>query len=272
MNVQALVVARLLVVLALFPALAGCAGDEPLQQGVITAGDPPVDEVTPTWASLDEATVRPGMIIETEARDCLSNFLFVRPDNGAVFIGTTANCVRDLPIGSLATVGDDRDGLNILVLVYSSWQTMADIGEQDTAAHEYNDFAVFHLDSSAARRANPALLDAPGPSGMVADAGHGLGDRVRTFAPTDLPPATHWREGVVTGTVGEWALLAHNVLPGAPGTMGGAVIDPEGRAVGVMVNLGVVPNPGANGIARLDTIIDYAREHARLYIELATAA
>jgi hypothetical protein len=131
-------VVRAIVFVALFPALAGCASEtgEPLARGDIDAGPAPVGDVTPSWAAIEEAQIRPGSIISTQARDCLSNFLFVRPDNGAVFLGTTAYCARDLPIGSPASVGDAS---NLAILVYSSAQTMHEVGETDPNALEYND-------------------------------------------------------------------------------------------------------------------------------------
>lgn len=270
MNVRVILVVRTLVVFAMFPALAGCAaGPEALVRGDVPQGDAPSAPVEHEWASPDEAVVRPGILIRTEKRDCVSNFVFIRPDNGAVFIGTTAYCVRDLPLGSAAIVGKETD---IAILIYSSWQTMSELGEKDSGAHEYNDFAVFHLDSTPARKTSPALLGIGGPTALADGGALQLGDRVRAFARApELPSETDWRDGLITGRAGEWALLAHNLPPGSPGTLGGGVIDAEGRAVGVMVNVGVLPNPGANGVARLDRLLSYARDHAGLPVELATA-
>lgn len=277
MKLEAVLVARLVVMIGLFPALAGCAVEagEPLTRADVPTAGPPGSPPELAWASLDEATVRPGVVIHTERRDCNSNFLFVRPDNGAVFLGTTAYCVRDLPIGSVASLGADND---LALLVYNSIMTMEQVGEDDPAALEYNDFAVFHLDSATARKANPTALQAEGPTGLADGASIGAGDRVRAFSPwPELPRETNWRDGVVTGRAGDWALLSYHAPPGKPGLagqsslMGGSVLDPEGRAVGVLVTVGVVPNPGANGIARLDTLLAYAREHAGLIAELAGA-
>jgi hypothetical protein len=271
-KVSAILVARTLVVVALFPALAGCAtsGGEPLQSGDIEAGDAPLAGITPDWADLELALVRPGMMISTEARDCLANFLFIRPDNGAVFIGTTAYCVRDMPIGTPAIVGEATD---IAVLVYSSAQTMSELGETDADALEYNDLALFHLDTTTIRKANPTLPSIGGPRDLSDGAAHDAGTRLRAFARMqELPRETDWREGIVSGQAGDWALLTYSSIPVAPGFTGGAVVDEAGDAVGIVVTLGVVPNPGANAVARLDTMLDYAREQGRMPIELATSA
>ncbi|HUR69461.1 MAG TPA: hypothetical protein VM370_09460 [Candidatus Thermoplasmatota archaeon] len=271
MTARALLLLRLLLMAALFPALAGCAapqsGGEALQRGDLAHGDASAP-VEVAWATLDQAIVRPGMIVRTEARDCLANYLFVRPDNGAVFLGTTAYCVRDMPIGSAALAGSDTD---IAILVYSSMQTMADLGESDTDALEYNDLALFHLDSSTVRKANPTLPLVGGPRAVADGSAPALGSRVRAFSPAQtVPGAPEWRDGVVAGRGGDWALMTYQAPPTAPGAMGGAAIDGAGDALGVVVTLGVKPNPGANAVARLDTMLSYAREQGGMPIVLAT--
>jgi hypothetical protein len=63
----------------------------------------------------------------------------------------------------------------------------------------------------------------------------------------------------------------HSTVPATPGAMGGAVLTADGKALGVVVNVGVLPNAGANGVARLDTLMAYAAEHARLDMHLMTS-
>lgn len=270
MKVEAVLVARSLVIFAIFPALAGCAtlADEPLQRGDLADVTPPLRALTPAWASPDLALVRPGTLIRMEDRDCLANFLFTRPDNAAVFVGTTAYCVRGLPIGSVALIGDDTD---IAVLVYNSAETMAEKGERDENALEYNDLALFHLDRRTVAKANPTLPTIGGPDAMMPRVPE-IGDRLRAYARADeLPRETDWREGVVSGRAGDWALITYTAPTVTPGTTGGAVVDQNGAAVGVLVTLGVVPDPGANAVARIDTMLAYARDVGRIPIELALA-
>lgn len=260
---------RALLLLAALLPLAGCldGGAEPLAEGVTDDGISVDLRLNGGWPATGDAIIRPGVTIHTPARDCPSNFLFMRPDNGTLFIGTTAYCVADLPVGTVATIGDDT---HLAVLAYSSWHTMAENGEQDAAALEYNDFAVFYIDSSARRDAHPAILDAPGPTALADGSALAVGDRVLARAPPALPLQSAWRDFTITGQEGDWALLAHALPPTLPGGMGGAVLTPSGEAVGIVVNLGLTPNPGANAIARLDTMMAYARQHANLDMVLAT--
>ena len=267
MKIEALLLARAVVVFALFPALAGCLDQSaPLDRAdVPSAPSEPVSRVR--WASPEEAEVRAGDILRMELRDCTTNFLFMRPASGAVFLGTTAYCVRDMPLGTLASVGDTR---HLAVLIYNSFETMAEIGEADPDLREYNDLALFHLDSSSWTSANPALPGG-GPHALADGASFQTGDRLRALARgANVPRELEWRDSVVAGRAGEAALLTYTVLPGAPGTLGGPVLDTQGRAVGVLATLGVFPNPGMNGVARLDTMLDYARAHAKLDVEVAT--
>lgn len=270
-RLEAILVVRAIVVLALFPALTGClvGEDETLDRADLPAGDQDAAAPPPIgWASPEEATIRPGSLIRTAERDCPTNFLFAREESGTVFLGTTSYCVRDLPLGSLATVGEGDD---LAVLVYSSMQTMSEIGETDPDALEYNDLAVFLLDGSSNGRANPTIPGG-GPRALADGGALATGDRLRAFAPgQNVPEPLAWREGVVAGRSGEWAVLTYTVLPGAPGTLGGPVVDVEGNAVGILSTLGVFPNPGMNGVARLDTMMAYASEHAKMYMRLATA-
>ena len=246
-------------------ALAGCAAPagEPLTRGDIAAAPAPQER---EWAPLEEAAIRPGVPIATPYGECPSNFVFIRPDNTSVFLGTTAYCVRDLPVGALVTVGGPE---NIGVLVYSSWITMQERGEQDPEALEYNDFAVVRVDDSSRDLVHPAMLGMGGPTGLADAEALATGERVLAFTPGGSA-AGGWHRALLTGRAGGWALLAHGAPPALPGEMGGGVLTEDGRAVGVLVNLGVLPNPGANGIARLDAVMAYAREHAKLDMRLMT--
>ncbi|HVM44474.1 MAG TPA: hypothetical protein VM582_00960, partial [Candidatus Thermoplasmatota archaeon] len=106
MRLHALLLARALVVFALFPALAGCIDtSEPLERADVSRAPEERAPARIPWASPEDAEIRPGAVLRTELRDCATHFFFMRPDNGAVFLGTTAYCVRDMPLGTLAVVG-----------------------------------------------------------------------------------------------------------------------------------------------------------------------
>lgn len=255
--------------LASSAVLTGCLGGGSRGEGdALQRGDVPASEGPEAkgWASLESATIRPGVDIFTPTGVCPSNFLFIRPDNTSVFLGTTAYCVRELPIGGLVAVGAPE---HIGVLVYSSWITMQEKGETDPSALEYNDFAVIRIDDSSRHEVNPTLLHYGGPVGPAEEAQMALGERARTY--TNGTGGIRPQEAVVTGKAGEWALLVHAAPPTLPGGMGRAALTADGRALGVVVNVGVAPNPGANGVARLDTLMAYAAEHAKLYMDLVTA-
>jgi hypothetical protein len=256
-----------LLAIALAILLAGCASPagESLARGRIVPGATLAPQ-DPGWSPIEQAKIRPGVMVHTEARDCPTNFVFVRPDNTSVFIGTSAYCVREMHVGSVASVGTND---TIGVLIYSSFITMDEIGEPDTDARQFNDFAVFRIDDQDRKWVHPAMLPVGGPVGPAAFSSLGVGARVRTFVNLDdgAPDASHVREGIIGATAGNWAYLVYGA-PAIPGQMGAGVVTPEGGAVGVMVSLGVSPNPGANGVARLDTLLSYAKENAKLDMTL----
>lgn len=245
---------------------AGCLAPagEPLQKGIVE-GEPtgaPSIERASLWAQPDEARVRPGVPIHTFKRECPSNFVFTRPDQSSVFIGSTAYCFRDQPVGTLVTIANDTVGM----LVYSSFEAMANANEQDPDAREYNDFAIIRIDEPQHALISPAILQIGGPTAPADPTNVPPGARVRA-----LVNGTTVSNALVTGRAGDWAYLVHMLPPATPGQMGGPVIDADGRALGVLVNLGALPNPGANGVARLDKLMAYADEHAKLRMGLEVA-
>ena len=284
---RALLLAGLLALSA--TSLAGCI-DAPAAVGqALTEGVEPTRLPSePAWPAPEDALIRPGMLIHTPMRDCPTNFLFYRPDNGIIFLGTTAYCTADMPVGTVATLADETQQA---VLAYNSWHTMQENGESDPDALEYNDFAVFYIDTSYSAASNPALPEVGGPIGYADFDDLDVATPLRAYVnppafdapvtapglaplrnagPLDAIVGPSWHDATITGAAGKWALLAHGAPPALPGGMGGAVVTPAGEAVGILVNLGVSNSPGANGIARLDSILAYAREHASLDMELGT--
>jgi len=251
------------VVIACALVASGCVAPqaEPLDR----ADNPPAGEpVAPGWAPLDLATIRPGTPLALPGgASCPTNFLFARPDNGTLFLGTTAHCLRDYTVGAVFSIGAPE---NIAVVIYHSYQTMAELGESDRAALENNDFAVVMIDSSSRDQVNPTPLVGGGPTGLADGAGFVTGHQVVTRAAT--PEQPDWRDGVITSTIGDWALLVHHAPPILPGGMGGAVLTPQGEAVGHVISLVAAPEAGANAVARLDTVMAYAAEHANLDMSL----
>lgn len=250
--------------LAASPLLVGCLGSADPEGEPLSGGDVPAQPLPDgrAWAPLEDAVIRPGVLIHTPTRACPSNFLFARPDNTSLFLGTTAACMKDVPVGSVVTIG----GFEALgFLAYSSWETMEETGETDPDAREYNDFAVVKIDESSRHLVNPTMLHYGGPVGLADGSEAALGSAVKTYT-NDTS-----QQGFVSGRAGDWALLVHQLPPTPPGAMGRGALTGDGRALGVVVNLGVVPAPGSNGVARLDTLMAYASEHAKLYMGLVTA-
>src|SRR5581483_5994275 len=189
--------------------LAGCTSQAgaPLKQGRIVPGDPVAPD-NPGWAPLESAKIRPGALIHTPKADCPANFVFIRPDNTSVFVGTTAYCVRDMHVGSLASIGTND---TIAVLIYSSFETMAEVHETDADALNYNDFAVFLVDGSDRKWVSPSMLHYGGPTGLADFAQMGLGQRLRSFADLNdrLPEPLHARAGVAAPQASNWAYLVY---------------------------------------------------------------
>jgi hypothetical protein len=266
-----------LVLLLLLPLGAGCLGGAaPLSPGK-GAGEALTEGVTtdPGWPALEEATIRPGTLVRALQRDCLSNFVFTRPDNTSVFLGVTSYCVEGMLVGEYVVLDPGRTDAPAM-LVYNSMATMVERGESDPHMLEYNDFAVVRVEPAFRHLVHPAMLGLGGPAGPADAAGVAMGDTLLTYAPPAdiLPdvPALAVRQSVVTGRAGDWALLTYGAPPGIPGRLGTGVLTPEGAAIGIVVTLGVVPDPGANAVARLDTLMAYAREHANLQMDLSTWA
>lgn len=254
---------------ALVLPLAGCLdGTVP---SVVPEGERLSEGVTqdPGWPALEDATIRPGVLVEAKSRTCPSNFLFARPDNTSLFLGIAAHCVQDMVVGEWVLVDPGRTDAPAL-LAYSSWQTMAELGVDDPQMLDFNDFAVLRLDPAFRMFAHPAIVRFGGPAAMGDADALDLGDEVVSYAEPDAgsPDLGAWK-AVVTKRH-DWGLLTYGAPPELPGRLGTGVMTPDGRAVGLTVSLGAVPDPASNGVARLDAVMAFALEHANLVMELQT--
>lgn len=217
--------------------------------------------------------VRPGAAIETDKGFCSLNFLFTGSD-GNRYAGTAGHCI----LGDSALGGEDAGE--------RSWGSGAGpevldangdrIGEFAYAVlQEPRDFALIRLDSGVA--ASAAMCFFGGPTGTNSD------------QTTDPVVLQHYGNGAVVGTVlparTSLALSApapdHVFANGlaAPGDSGGGVISADGRAVGVLVTVGLHADSigadgidaGLIGITRLAPQVARAEEVLGLDLTLQTA-
>lgn len=222
------------------------------------------------WAPVDSAVVRPGVQVVSETGQCTANFLFVGADGVSVYLGLAAHCFEGLDLGAPV---DIADGAARGALAYSSWLTMDEVEEEDATVREYNDFALVLLDEADRSKANPSMLHFGGPVGLADSSAVATGDKVLTYGNSGMRPTEEplsWHEGYVVET-STWSTTVYTLTPGIPGDSGSGVLDAQGRALGVVVTLTLLPLAGSNGVTHLDKALAYAKENAALDVTLATA-
>jgi hypothetical protein len=176
--------------------------------------------------------VRPGAIVESDTGQCSFNFVFAGGD-GATYIGTAGHCILgESPIGG--DVGE------------TSWTpgtgpeardaTGARIGEFSYAIlQDPKDFALIKVDPGVSVSAQvchfggPTGINADTPSTPVVLHHYGNGVGLGTVLPA--------RTGVALGMPDPDHVFAEAVA--LPGDSGSGVISDDGRAVGVLVTVGV---------------------------------
>ncbi|WP_320668890.1 serine protease [Patulibacter defluvii] len=233
------------------------------------------------WAPASSATIRPGSETRTVGSgQCTSNFVFT--DGADVLLGQAAHCqstgeatdtngcsAKTLPVGtSVAIEGATRPG----TIVYSSWATMQANGEQDPDACAYNDLALIRIDPADVGRVNPSVPFWGGPTGLGADSApldgvHSYGNSSLRAGLELLKPKT----GVSLGqSGGGWSHTVLTLTPGIPGDSGSAFLSKDGRALGTLSTLSLLPLPATNGVGDLRREVAYARDHGgRPNLELA---
>ena len=225
----------------------------------------------PGWAPDGSAAIRPGLRTETEGGGrCTANFVFAA--GGRRFLGQAAHCAGTgsatetdgcasgtRPLGTPVRI-DAADGTRRTGrLAYSSWITMQDQDETDTAACAYNDFALVELSARDAAQVSPNLPGLGGPTGLLVG-GPPPGAPVFGFAGG---PAA--RSGVHERAVGGgFGHEIHATSPGVPGESGSAFVDADGAAFGVLTTLNLSAEPVSNGVTDLGAALAYANEHGGL--------
>jgi hypothetical protein len=218
------------------PAHAGQPGGGSASQADFTLGGKPC-KLIPVPAAAPVGTgpcsgVRPGAIVRSDSGSCTFNFRFNGSD-GHRYIGTAGHCILgDSPIGGdvgeeswapgTGPVARDAQGNRIGEFAYA-------------VLEDPKDFALIRLDSGVP--ASAGMCHFGGPNGTNAD---------RPSSPVVL---NHFGNGVGVGNVlpARSALALgmpnpdHVFAQGAavPGDSGSGVISSDGRALGVLVTVGV---------------------------------
>jgi hypothetical protein len=230
----------------------------------------PAGDAAPGWAPASEATVRPGVQMYTDGGQCTANFVFT--DGAEVYLGYAAHCAGlgaatdtngctagSLPLGTPVEIrGASRDG----TLAYSSWLAMQSRGETDRNACNHNDFALVRVDPADHGRVNPSVPFWGGPAGLNTTGAPALTE-VYSYGNSSLRlgiEALSPKVGTSLGTTaGGWAHPTYTATPGIPGDSGSALLDADGRAVGVLSTLAIAPLAGSNNYTDLHRAMEYMR-------------
>src|SRR5213592_4649299 len=252
----------------------GLPGTGPASSANWTLSGVPCELIpVPAAAPLGTGTcpgVRPGAIVLTDVGQCTLNFLFQGSD-GSRYIGTAGHCILGTSpfggdVGEMAwapgsgPVARDADGNPIGEFAYAILQ-------------DPKDFSLIRLDPLV--EANPAMCHFGGPT-AVNDDNPGL---------TELVVLNWFGNGILVGTLlpARSALAAgmpdpdHVFADGAaaPGDSGSGIISSDGRAVGVVVTVGVHIgtsfDSGVIGITRLTPQVERAQQVLGVDLALQTA-
>ena len=177
--------------------------------------------------------VRPGAVVQTQVGLCTLNFLFEAPDHER-YIGTAGHCI----LGEGGPMGDN--------VGEKTWPKGGGPVAKDAGGHRIGEFAYAILqdpkDFSLIRldpgvEASPEMCQFGGPTGINDDVGDGT------------KVLEYWGNGIGIGSTVPARSAVAKGFPNAdhvyalglalPGDSGSAVISDDGRAVGVLVTVGV---------------------------------
>lgn len=231
------------------------------------------------WAPADSATIHPGTQTITASGQCTANFVFTDAAHN-VYIGQAAHCsstgaatdtngciAESLPLGTEVMVdGASRPG----IMVYNSWLKMQENHESDPDACAYNDFALIRLHPDDHASVNPSVPVWGGPTGVAGPLS--FGDAVYSFGNSSLRlgiEALSPKYGLTVGTSGNgWTHPLYTLTPGIPGDSGSPFLDDQGRALGVLSTLALLPLPLSNNVSDMGHMLDYLNANTSLSISL----
>lgn len=235
------------------------------------------------WAPEDKALIHPGVQMYTEGAQCTANFVFTDAA-GRVYVGYAAHCagtgeatdtngckaashplgtrVRFASDGSLVssgtTVGRGR-------LVYSSWLTMQRRGTTAANKCAYNDLALVRVGRDHVGKVNPTVPFWGGPVGLGTE-GSAPDDEVYSYGNSSLRAGVTELSPKVGTSLGQeangWSHPVYTASPGVPGDSGSGFLDAQGRALGTLSTLALLPLAGSNGVGDLSHELAFAKRHS----------
>lgn len=223
-----------------------------------------VPAATPIGTPTSCGGVRPGAVVRSDQGQCTFNFLFAGGD-GNRYIGTAGHCIVE--DGQERTWADGpvaRDGAGNRIGTFAY-----------AILDDPKDFALIRLDPGVA--ASPQMCHFGGPTGINSETpsqplvlhhyGQGVGVSL-------LVPA---RSALALGMPHPDHVFAEGVV--VPGDSGSGITDDDGRAVGVIVTVGIHSesigtdgvDAGTVGVTRLAPQVARAEQLLRTSLTLQTA-
>lgn len=255
--------------------------------GTLTAALVPalIPSAAHAWAPADTATITPGVMMYTDGAQCTANFVFADSASN-VYVGYAAHCAglgeatdtngcaaKSLPLGTEVTFNEGGSLLSegtVLgkgKLAYSSWETMQKLGTKDENACAYNDFALVKVNAADAGKVNPSVPIWGGPTGIDTD-GTVAGDKVYSYGNSSLRADVDLLSPKIGLSLGDsvngtrWSHPLYNLTPGIPGDSGSGFLNADGKAVGTLSTLGLLPLAGSNNIGDMDLELKYAQANS----------
>jgi len=255
--------------------------------GTLTAALVPALIPSPAhaWAPADTATITPGVMMYTNGAQCTANFVFADSASN-VYVGYAAHCAglgeatdtngcaaKSLPLGTEVTFNEGGSLLSegtVLgkgKLAYSSWETMQKLGTKDENTCAYNDFALVKVNAADAGKVNPSVPIWGGPTGIDTD-GTVAGDKVYSYGNSSLRADVDLLSPKIGLSLGDsvngtrWSHPLYNLTPGIPGDSGSGFLNADGKAVGTLSTLGLLPLAGSNNIGDMDLELKYAQANS----------
>jgi hypothetical protein len=255
--------------------------------GTLTAALVPALIPSPAhaWAPADTATITPGVMMYTDGAQCTANFVFADSASN-VYVGYAAHCAglgeatdtngcaaKSLPLGTEVTFNEGGSLLSegtVLgkgKLAYSSWLTMQQSGTKDENTCAYNDFALVKVNAADAGKVNPSVPIWGGPTGIDTD-GTVAGDKVYSYGNSSVRADVDLLSPKIGLSLGDsvngtrWSHPLYNLTPGIPGDSGSGFLNADGKAVGTLSTLGLLPLAGSNNIGDMDLELKYAQANS----------